>query len=116
MIELIFIIILILGLIGMSVILLRKMQILNKLPEPAGGLQQFLGLKIKEGVKKFPGTRDFSYEVYLQKILSKIRVFTLKTDHKTSGWLERLRQKNNQKNHSGNDKYWDELKKAKDGK
>lgn len=99
----------------MSVILWRKMPTLNKLPEPAEGLQQFLGLKIKEGVKKFPGIKDFSYELYLQKILSKIHILTLKTDHKTSGWLERLRQKNN-KNHSNNDQYWDELKKAKDGK
>ena len=40
----------------------------------------------------------------------------MKTENKTSGWLERLRQKQNKNNGSHNDKYWEELKKAKDGK
>lgn len=114
MIELIFIIILICSLFGIAVILLRKVPVLAELPEiPV----RFPKVKeVKEKIRNFLGIRDFSYELYLQKILSRIRVLTLKTDSKTSGWLERLRQKNNQKNNSNNDNYWEELKKAKNGK
>jgi len=115
MIELIFTIILVLSLIGLSVILFRKIPVLSKVPEPSGDLQKELFLRIKNKTKEIPGLRDFSYELYLQKLLSKFRVLSLKTEHKTGSWLERLRQKNN-KNGSKNDSYWEELKKAKDGK
>jgi hypothetical protein len=116
MIELIFIIILVVGFLGMTVVLWRKAPALSRLPEPADTLSSVLFSKIKEKTMNFPGVKDFSYELYLQKILSKISVFTLKTDSKTSNWLEKLRQKNNEKNHSPNDDYWEELKKAKNGK
>ena len=105
MIELIFIVILVLSLAGIGVILFRSIPNLVKLPEPS--------LKIKEKIRTIPIINRFSYELYLQKILSRVHVLTLKTDHKTSGWLEKLRQK---KNHENNDKYWEELKKAKDGR
>lgn len=116
MIELIFIIILVLSLIGLGVILMRKIPSLVKLPEPAGDLQKVVILRIKEKARALPYIRGFSYEIYLQRILSRIRVLTLKTDNKTSGWLEGLRRKQNKNNGSNNDKYWEELKKAKDGK
>lgn len=115
-IELIFLIILVASFLGLAVILWRKASVLRTLPEPASTLPDLLIAKAKEGSKNIPVVKDFSYERYLQKILSKIRVYTLKTDSKTSGWLERLRQKNNQKNHSPNDDYWDKLKRAKEGK
>lgn len=116
MIELIFIIILVLSLMGVGVILYRRMPDLVKAQEPSGDFQKVVISRIKIGAKKLPGVKDLSYEMYLQKILSRIRVLTLKTEHKTGSWLERLRQKNNQKNGSNNDDYWEELKKAKDGK
>ena len=114
MIGLIFTISLVLSLIGLGVILFRRIPDLVKLPEPSGALPNAVILRIKEKAKSFPGIRN--YELYLQKILSRIRVLTLKTDSKTSGWLERLRQKKNHENGNNNDKYWEELKKAKDGK
>ena len=114
MIELILLIILILSFLGIGVILYRKIPVLVKLPEPTGDLPKAVILRVKEKVKGFPVIRN--YELYLQKILSRIRVLTLKTDSKTSHWLERLRQKKNQENDNNNDKYWEELKKAKDGK
>lgn len=109
MVEFILLIIFILSLWGMAVILLRKIPILIKLPEAPTKVFN------PKGIKSFLGFGDFSYELYLQKILSRIRVLTLKTDNKTSGWLEKLRQKKNKEN-GNNDKYWEELKRAKDGK
>ena len=114
MVELISFIVLLLSLAGMAVILWRKMPVLSKLPEPTGDLRKFLAEKIKEGTKKIPMVKDFSYELYLQKMLSRIRVLTMKTENKTGSWLERLRQKKNQKDRTNNDNYWDNLKKAKD--
>ena len=116
MIELIFTIVLLISLIGVGVILFRRMPDLVSLPEQPILLQKVVIFKIKQGVRRLPGIRGFSYEIYLQKVLSRIRVLTLKTDSKTSGWLERLRQRQTKNNGSNNDKYWEELKKAKDGK
>jgi len=116
MFEIIFIFTLIASLAGMAVILYRRMPDLIKVKEPSGDLRVAAVLRIKEAVRRIPMVSDFSYELYLQKILSRIRILTLKTDSKTSGWLERLRQKQSQENGNGNDKYWEELKKAKDGK
>lgn len=116
MIELILTIILIISLLGIGVILYRKLPVLVKLPETPLKLKEPLVLKMKNGIKKLPGKDKFDYELYLQKILSRVRILTLKTENKTSHWLEKLRQKNNQKNNHNNEKYWEELKKAKNGK
>jgi len=114
--EIILLAVLILSLGGIGVILCRKIPVLVKLPETSVELNQPFTLIIKKGVKALPGLKTFSYELYLQKILSRVRVLTLKTESKTGSWLERLRQKSNHKNDFKNDSYWDELKKAKDGK
>jgi len=116
MIELIFSLILVLSLIGLGVILLRRLPDLAKVPEPSGDLQKVVILKIRERARTLPVLRSFSYEVYLQRVLSRVHVLTLKTDSKTSGWLERLRRKQGKNNGANNNKYWEELKKAKDGK
>ncbi len=118
MVGIISIVILVLSLGCMAVILLRKIPILNKLPETTGDFPKFLLGGIKAGVKKIPVVKNFSYELYLQKVLSKFRVLTLRTESKTGNWLERLRQKTNKNNHIDEKKneYWDELKKAKNGK
>ena len=100
--------------IGLTVIFFRKIPVLVELPETPIKFPKITEI-ITEIIRNFPGIRNFSYEFYLQKILSKIRILTLKTDSKTSAWLEKLRQKNNQKNNHNNH-YWDELKKAKNGR
>ncbi|MFH1820424.1 MAG: hypothetical protein ABH805_00660 [Candidatus Nealsonbacteria bacterium] len=116
MIEIIFALTFTIGLLGTIVILLRKAPLLSAMPESNEALSKILGSKIKEGSKNIPGVKDFSYEPYLHKALSKVRVFSLKTDRKTSALLDNLRQRNQQKRSSTRDNYWEELKKAKDGK
>lgn len=116
MVELIFIVVLLLSLVGLTTILWRKMPALCKLPERDFNFGNSLTGGIKSGIKKIPGIENFHYELYLQKVLSRIRVLTMKTENKTGNWLERLRQKNCEKHQTNNDNYWDELRKAKNGK
>ena len=101
------------GLIGTGTILIRKVPVLVKLSEK-GFPGKSLVSRVKKISLKIPGAERFDYELYLQKMLSKVRVLTLKTESKTGSWLERLRQKRNGHNHDNS--YWEELKKAKEGK
>lgn len=98
------------NLIGMGVILFRKIPILSELPEgnpPLASQNLFLKLKQKLGPIK-----TISSEKVLQKFLSKLKILTLKTENKTSDWLERLRQKSLKEKKNLKDNYWQELKRA----
>ena len=111
--ELIAISILIGSLLGIGVILIRKIPVLVELPEvikkPSG---EPFWLKLKRKIKNIPGFKSFSYEIFLQKLLSRIRILTLKTDNKTSSWLQRLREKSRKQKFQDNDNYWEEIKKS----
>jgi len=119
MLELFLIIILFVGLFGMGVVVYRKIPLLRELPDSSGEIPQVSQVfqKVKERsneeITKITGPGKINRDLYLQKILSKVRVLTLKTENKTALWLERLRRKKH--NHGRND-YWQELKNAKNGK
>lgn len=111
MVVLIATIILFFGLFGMGVVLFRKIPALTQLPEVSGGFDfgvkiLKLGEKIKSSIKLPPR------EIFIQKILSKIRVLTLKIENKTASLLAQLRTKSQKKEE--NDKYWQKLKKSID--
>lgn len=96
--------------IGMGTMLYQKIPVLVKLPKVVEkDEKKNLILVIKNKVKEIEFIKDFSYEMFLQKILSKIRVLTLKTDSRTSNWLQKLREKSKNKKILDDDKYWDEL-------
>jgi len=113
MIELILTIVLGGSAIGLAVILLRKIPVLVELPEiikkPSG---EPFWPKLKRKIKNTPGFKSFSYEVFLQKILSKIRILSLKSENKTGSWLQRLREKSKKNKFQENDNYWEEIKKS----
>ena len=112
--EIILTILLFVGLGGILLIVLRKIPVLASLPEDALPGEP-LAARLRRQVGNLPGSDVFDYEVHLQKVLSRVRILTLRTEQKTGTWLEKLRQKSNQKkNHKDN--YWEELKKAKDGR
>ncbi|MCX6764284.1 MAG: hypothetical protein NTU58_01075 [Candidatus Nealsonbacteria bacterium] len=103
------------SLTGIGAILIRKIPLLK---EPA--FQQIdilegknIFLKIKDKILTF---KIFSSpELFLQKILSKVRVFTLRFEKKIEDQLKNLREKAKEKNNLGKDDYWDEVKKKKEG-
>lgn len=112
MIELITTIILFIGLIGMAVILFRKIPLLTELsPEEIKEPGAFG--KIKEKIKNNGTLKSFSGELLLQKLLSKIRILTLKTDKKTDSWLTKLRQRSLEKKKKFSDDYWKRIRGGK---
>ncbi len=117
MLEVIFLIILIVSALGIGVIVFGKIPVLVELPEisqSAGFKPAAAGLckKTVEGIKNMPGLRSFSTERFLQKTLSKIRILSLKTDNKTSNWLQKLKEKSQKDKTKESDNYWQELKKT----
>ena len=110
MVGLVTLIILICSLVGMGVMVFRKMPLL--LESSAVAPFQFNWKELLIKIKNFLPFRDFSFEIFLQKILSKIRILTLKTDSQTSSWLQKLREKARKKKFGENDKYWEEIKKS----
>lgn len=73
-----------------------------------------ISLKIKEKTKIFRFWEISSFELFLQKILSKGRVLILKIENKIAEWLYKLRERTLKKKRLEKDNYWEELKKNKD--
>lgn len=57
-----------------------------------------------------------SPNLLLQKLLSKARIFSLKTENKTSQWLEKLRKRSQEKKALFSEDYWKQLRKGKERK
>jgi hypothetical protein len=107
--ELIAFIVLVFSLIGLATILFRKIPLLLEFPETSSSL----GWKtMLSKAKDLSSLNKGSFETLLQKILSKIRVVTLKTDNKTSGWLQRLRERSVKKRFEEEDNYWEKIRKS----
>jgi len=109
--ELIALFVLICSFLAMATIVVRKIPALTQLKE----MPTSFGLKIK--IQKLAGKIKFSrylkipsFEILSQKILSKIRILTLKIENKTENWLQKSREKTQKKKE--NDKYWQKLKKS----
>ena len=110
MLELIATIILIGSLLGIGIIIYKKLPLLLELPKTVPAQSDW-----KErlaGVKDLSPLKDFSSEIFLQKILSKVRILTLKTDTKTSTWLQRLRERSQKNKIKEEDNYWEKVKKS----
>jgi len=96
------------SLLGIGLIIFRKIPILAQLSitKEKKIVQRKFFLKFKERIKNIP------FELFLQKILSKIRVLTLKIENKTANLLQKIREKSQKKKMKEDDRYWQELKKA----
>lgn len=53
-----------------------------------------------------------SSKLFLQKLLKKIRILSLKTDNKMFDWLQKLKEDTQRKKIREDEEYWDEVKKA----
>ena len=100
------------SLIGIGTILVRKIPILVKIPEKE--IEEFdlktLFLKFKTRIES---SKIFSPDLVSQKLLSKIRILTLRIGRKTEDQLQKIREKSKRKNDRKNDNYWEELKNVK---
>lgn len=97
---------------GLLIVVARKIPQLLKIPDKKSFKKGNLILKFAVVLKKFNPFKKFSLNLFLQKVLSRIRILTLKTDNKTLNWLQKLREKTKNKLKEGGN-YWEEIKKAK---
>jgi hypothetical protein len=104
-------IIFIVSFFGLIIFVLRKIPVLTELSVVVESLQKGEASKLKN----FPGLKSFSWDLFLQKTVSHIRVLSMKTDTKTFNWLKNLRERN-QKEKLGNENYWEEIKKSTEEK
>lgn len=101
------------GLIGMGIIIFRKIPALNELPETEIQRIGILG-RLKHKIKNNGTVKSFSSkELLLQKTLSKFRILTLKTDKKTSNLLAKLRQKSIENKKKFSEDYWKRIRGGK---
>ncbi len=99
------------SLLTIGTVLFRKIPLLVELPEvPARFNFKIALFDFKGRIKAFNPLKDLSSEVFLQKILSKIRILALKIENKIANYLHRLREKSQKKKSKENDNYWQELK------
>jgi len=110
--ESIAIIILAVSFLGMMVIIFRKIPALVELPVLPQKKACPLFSKLKEKIRVIHPFKSLSSEIFLQKILTKIRIISLKTDNKTFNWLQKLRERTRKKKIGENDNYWEEIKKT----
>ncbi len=100
------------SLLGVGIIVFRKIPILVTLPKTSKKSSAgSLFLKFKKTIQNISFLRSFSFEVFLQKILSKIRILTLRIENKTGNWLQLLRERTQKRKNQENDDYWKKLKK-----
>jgi hypothetical protein len=119
--EIIALIILIVSFLSLSFLIFKKMPALKAMPEPeAIFFKKELKKKIRAKTKEVMEKRSNSLEAILHKLLSKIRILSLKTDKKMSDWIIKLRERSIERTKDF-DNYWKEIKasvkkKKNDGK
>lgn len=114
MLEIICLIILIASLVALLIMMVLKIPALVELPEteaPPFDWKETLS-QARTQIKKTPPLKQISFGLLLQKILSRFRVLILKTDNKTSNWLQHLRENSQDKKFGEDDHYWQEIKKS----
>ncbi len=100
----------VLGILGVIVIILRKMPVLVSLPENQKNPRADLVELTKSKLGNFPFIKSFSYDFFLQKILSKLRVLILKSENVISLWLSQLRERSSKRTENFQGGYWKKLK------
>jgi len=108
--ELILFLILIVSLIGMIFIAFSKISLLKKVEVIEKDEDNFFS-KIKEKTdQNLERLKSNSWDTFLQKIISKIKIFSLRIERRCSNYLEVMRQRTRKKKE--NEKYWDKVKRT----
>ena len=98
--------------LGIIFLVFRKIAVLSGLPENLETLpKEKFSLRLTDKIRNIPFLRSFSFDIFLQKILSKIRILSLKTENKTFNLLQKLRKKSQENRFEKEDNYWEEIKK-----
>jgi len=99
-----------LSFLGLIFLIFRKIPELKKMPEQElSFFKKDLRKKIKEKTKEVLKENTHTLEGILHKLLSKIRILSLKVDKKVSDWIARLRSRSLART-KGLDSYWKEIR------
>ena len=101
--------ILVVSFVGILGIVLPKLSRLREFPRDDWGLREAIS-SATDTLAKSERLEPLKPEKLLHKVLSKTRVLALKTDSKTSAWLENLRERSQQKEGRFKDAYWSKLR------
>jgi len=117
MFELTALVILIVSFLGIAVILIKKNSAFNKLEVfPESRIPSDIIPKEQIAKAQFLKSLNFLkpdfWNIFIQKILSKIRVVSLKIESKSSKLLEGMREKTKKRKEKENEGYWDKIKKT----
>ncbi len=99
------------SLIGIGMIIIRKIPVLAELSPQE--IEPEHPKRFREKIKNNRTLRFFSGELLLQKVLSGIKVLTLRTENKTSAWLADSRQRYLDKKDKFSDDYWRRIRRKK---
>jgi|YelNatPaOPRAMG01_1025707.scaffolds.fasta_scaffold05808_9 hypothetical protein len=103
--NLIFLLIWILSFLGMIFIFYRKIPLILAFEFP----KESIISKFKKKIKQLNPFKNFSFEIFLQKWIARIRILSLKIDNLTFNWLKKLRERQRKKEKA--DDYWEKIKK-----
>ncbi|MFA5086440.1 MAG: hypothetical protein WC468_02545 [Candidatus Paceibacterota bacterium] len=106
--DFIALIVLVLSFFGLTALVLRKVPEVKAMPEPEI-FKKELRKKIKDKTKEVLKERSNTLESLLHKLLSRIRILSLKVDKKVSDWIVKLRTRSVERT-KGIDTYWKEIK------
>ena len=100
--------------LGILYILFKKIPDLTALPERAlnkVSLKEIFSAGFEKiHIKDFPA--KLSFDIFLHKILSRVRIIILRLENKINKWITTLRERTQQKNIKG-DNYWQKIKRDK---
>lgn len=100
------------SLTGIGILAFGKAQVLREMERPHFSFRASLKSRAKKGAAKASDFFDrmveaLSFDLILQKVLSKIRVLSLKLERISSLWLKDLREKTKEKKER--EAYWERL-------
>lgn len=99
--------------LGLGSMVVRKVPVLVDLPETEVKKKEGSAKKpLTDRLKKVNPLENSSSRLFLQKLLKKIRILSLKTDNKMFDWLQKLKEDTQRKKIREDEEYWDEVKKA----
>lgn len=99
------------SLLGMALIIFRKIPVLVSLPEVSQKKEGLLS-QLRKKIGKISPFKNFSYDLFLQKILTRIRILILKIENFLLQRLQKLKQSSQKKKIEKEDNYWEEIKKG----
>ena len=98
---------------GLIYLIGKKLPLILAVPvKEKDGLAELIGNGVKAKLQNSKVSKLVSSpELFLQKLVSRARIFSMKAEAKTNDWLVKLRKKSQEKNGKFSSSYWDKLKK-----